>query len=87
MQESELRSLTLVLEDTTDDDDGDDESDKSKSGSKTSMGGKKPETEKCKSNNMSITEERSDSPDFHGFESFAEEAEYIKSLEGFRRDV
>ena len=51
------------------------------------MSDNKPEIEKYKSNNMSITEERSDSPDFHGFESFSEEAEYIKSLEGFRRDV
>ena len=29
---------------------------------------------------------RCDSPDFHGFESWAAEAEYVKSLEGFRRD-
>ena len=28
---------------------------------------------------------RCESPDFHGFESCAEEAEYVKSLEGFRR--
>ena len=28
---------------------------------------------------------RCESPDFHGFESWTEEAEYVKSLEGFRR--
>lgn len=33
-----------------------------------------------------VVSERCDSPDFHGFESWAEEAEYVKSLEGFRRD-
>ena len=28
---------------------------------------------------------RCESPDFHGFESWTVEAEYVKSLEGFRR--
>ena len=28
---------------------------------------------------------RCESPDFHGFESWTEEAEYVKLLEGFRR--
>ena len=34
-----------------------------------------------------VVSERCDSPDFHGFESWAEETEYVKSLEGFRRDL
>ena len=33
-----------------------------------------------------VSLKRCDSPDFHGFESWAAEAEYVKSLEGFRRD-
>ena len=69
--------LNLVLEDSASEDEDNDMS-----------GGDRPaaaETDGKKSNAVA-RRERCDSPDFHGFESWAEEAEYIKSLEGFRRD-